>query len=139
MGTKRPLSESRSDELIVVPVNSIQHAEWGQTVELYARVINLTMRDLRVVASTWNLWQLTKAETVEDIKRQMHGVPYVDIPRMFVSPPFNLYTLELNPDDFNVGVAQYITFSYQMSYESEPDKNVSCERATWHIGMPKRT
>jgi hypothetical protein len=138
MSTKQPLSESRSDELIVVPVNSIQHAEWGQTVELYARVINLTMRDLRVVAATWNLWQTIKKQTHEEMHKPMHGVPYSEIPRMFVSPPFKLYTLEVNPDNFGVGRAQYLTFSYQMSYESEPDKNVSCERATWHIGTPKQ-
>jgi hypothetical protein len=138
MSTSKPLSESRSDEVIVVPVNSIQYAEWGDTVDLYARVINLTMRDFRVTAGTWNLWQRAKAETPEDLKRTMHGVPYAEIPRMFVSPPFKLYTLELNPDNFDVGAAQYITFSYQMSYGSTPEESVSCERATWHLGMPNR-
>ena len=148
MSTNIPLSESRSDEVIVVPVNSIQYADWGQTVDLYARIINLTMREFRVAAATWNLWQRTKAETLEDLKTTMHGIPYSEIPRMFVSPPFKLYTLELHPDNFDVGVAQYITFSYQMSYESTPAGTppgtpastppASCERATWHLGMPKR-
>jgi hypothetical protein len=58
---------------------------------------------------------------------------------MFVSPPFKLYTLEVNPDNFDVGRAQYLTFSYQMSYESESGEGASCERATWHIGTPKQT
>jgi hypothetical protein len=139
MSQKQPSSESRSDEIIVVPVNSIQSADWGDNVELYARVINLTMREIPIVASTWNIWQRTKAETIEDIKNSMHGVPYSEISRMFISPPFKIYTLELNPDNFDVGVAQYITVSYQMSYESAPQVNVSCERATWHLGMPKKT
>lgn len=139
MSTTTPLSESRSDEVIVVPVNSIQYADWGQTVDLYARVINLTMRELRITASTWNTWQRIKGGTVEDPKTIMHGIPYSEIPRMFVSPPFKLCTLELNADNFDVGVAQYITFSYQMSYESTPDIPASCERATWHLGMPKKT
>lgn len=139
MSAPTPLSESRSDEVLLIPVNSIQHAEWGQTVELYARVINLTMRDLKITGSTWNLWQRTKAETLEDLKTTMHGIPYSEIPHMFVSPPFKLYTLELNPDNFDVGRGQYITFSYQMSYESQPNAPVSCERATWHLGMPKQS
>jgi hypothetical protein len=139
MSTKPPLSESRSDEVIVVPVNSIQFAEWGSSVDFYARIINLTMRELRVTGSTWNTWQRTKPETLEDLKTTMHSVPYSEIPRMFVSPPFKLYTLELNPDDFDVGRAQYITFSYHMGYQSTPETPVSCERATWHVGMPKKT
>jgi hypothetical protein len=139
MSTATPLSESRSDEVIIVPVNSIQHADWGQTIELYARVINLTMREPKITSSTWNIWQRSKAESHEELHRPMHGVPYSEIPRMFVSPPFKIYTLEVNPDKFDVGRAQYITFSYQMSYESTPGVSVSCECATWHIGTPKST
>lgn len=129
----------RSDEVIVVPVKSIRDASWGETVELYARVINLTMRDLRIVAATWSMWQRIKPVTPGDAAVAVHSFPYTEIPRMFVSPPHLLATLELNPDHFDVGVVRVITFSYQMSYETTPQTNAGCERATWHLMMPKRS
>jgi hypothetical protein len=131
--------QARSDEVVIVPVDSIQYSSWGQKVELYGRVINLTTRDIRIVAATWNTWQRIKPDTIEgtqEINKSMGGFPYLDIPRSFVSPPHRIVTLDLNPDYFDVGVGRTITFSYQMTYESTPEVNTMCERATWHLIMP---
>lgn len=48
----------RSDEIVVVPVDSYQHGSWGGTVELYARFINLTMRDIHLSGAGADVWQL---------------------------------------------------------------------------------
>lgn len=121
----------RSDEVMIVPVNSYQHVRWGQTVDLFARLINLTMRDVEISGSAADIWQV-KPDTNSG---SLQALPFQILPHMFVSAPHLIYTLDMNQDLYRVSSLglSLITVRYQLAYESVPGENFTTESATWHV------
>jgi hypothetical protein len=126
----------RSDEIVIVPIQSNRYASWGQTVELYARFINLTMRDIRLAGGGFSS-EPFKEESRAGIKHS--PTPYQTLSRQFISPPQLITTVELNPDYFDIQGSGSIWHSYQVAYENSNGGNSTAEGATWVITIPRTT
>lgn len=119
-------------DVVVVPINAQRHARWGERVDFYARIINLTDREIKISgygsgASHINNGKFLSSKTI----------PYKTLPPRFVSQPQHVLSLDLNPDNFTKHTSP-VAVNWALSVPRNPDSDAehySCEPAIWTINI----
>ena len=117
-------------DVIAVPINAQQHARWGDTVNLYARVINLTDREIKLGGSGAGASHIKHGKFLDG-----KGFDVNTLPPRSISQPRLVLSLHLNPDNFSK-ITSPITANWAVTVPKNLDSNTeynSCEPAIWAI------
>jgi hypothetical protein len=120
----------RSDEVVMVALDTVRNASWGDRLEFYARIINLTERDIKLTGMGSGASQVTDG----GFMGETHPFPFDVLSAKMVSPPYLVKVFELNPASFG-RQESVVALQMQQTYEGSSGESVSCEPVVWMIRM----
>jgi hypothetical protein len=121
--------EFLTDQVILVADNPIQPASVGSTVDFYARLINLTLRDVKVSGVASGMTQIKHGQYLKVI----NSLPS-DVPRLSVSEPIHVLRVELNPEHFHRMESVHVAL-VQLVILGSSGLNISVEPTLWQVNL----
>jgi hypothetical protein len=119
-------SQWRSDEIVMVPLDTVRNASWGDRLEFYARIINLTDRDIKLTGIGGGASQITDGGYMGET----HPFPFDVLLGGTVSEPYLVKVFELDPAHFGKQEST-VALHMQQTYEGSSGESVTCEPAVW--------
>jgi hypothetical protein len=90
-------NQQQHDLLLLVIVDAYQQARWGETITLYGVLVNLTYRDIILMGNGCGVAH------VQDGRYLPANGNWPDVvPRLSVTEPFLLRSIELDPTHFDL-------------------------------------
>lgn len=131
----KSLSRWHTDELILVAVNSERHARWGDKLDFYARVINLTDKEIKILGNGAGASHINHGKYL-----QTQLFPFQSLPPKFISQPFYLLSLVLDKENFSkhtspMAVTALVSYPDLERISENAPINKNCEPAVWVVNI----